>query len=109
MRQSTSLNLDTDRPSVQGLDESNRGNVDSAQTKFEDDLPLQPPNKTVTYDELRQKNREDYQKRNTGMYGQPLPPQQRENYPPITRAPPPKSDEQMQSGVKNKYGDSWSG
>lgn len=106
MKKSNALDLDTDRPSSLELDDSKRGDVDS-QVKYEDDLPLQPAQTQTSYDELRRKNRDDFQKKNVGIYGQSLPTQ--EEMPPVHRAPNRSTDSEQRkaTGPKNKYGDAW--
>jgi hypothetical protein len=58
-----SLDLDLDRPANFGLDDTYRPSIDSPERNFNDNLPLEPPKSSVTYEELRRKNREDYEKR----------------------------------------------
>uniref|UniRef100_A0A1L8DCM4 OCIA domain-containing protein n=1 Tax=Nyssomyia neivai TaxID=330878 RepID=A0A1L8DCM4_9DIPT len=97
---SSSLNIDTDRPANAELDDTYRPNVDAPITKFEDNLPLDPPKSTTSYDELRQKNREEY------MRKMRAPPEQA---PQVERKPlPPREAPPEASGAKNKYGDIWS-
>ena len=68
---------------------------------YEDDMP--PVQKNVTtYDELRKKNREEYQQRRTMSYSRE---QARSVPPPTTSSPPPGSG--TAEGPKNKYGDVW--
>ncbi|KAF2892778.1 hypothetical protein ILUMI_13395 [Ignelater luminosus] len=55
-----SLDIDTTRPEVNGLDDSHRPSIDK-------EMP--PVQKHVsTYEELRKKNREEYQQKRTGSY-----------------------------------------
>ncbi|XP_055702762.1 OCIA domain-containing protein 1 isoform X2 [Phlebotomus papatasi] len=98
----SALNLDTERPANTELDDTYRPNVDSPITKFDDNLPLDPPKTTTSYDELRQKNREEYVRRMRGG----APPEA----PPVDRRPPPPRDVPPEgpTGQKNKYGDVWS-
>ncbi|XP_055688203.1 OCIA domain-containing protein 1 isoform X2 [Lutzomyia longipalpis] len=107
---SSALNLDTDRPANAELDDIYRPNLDEAKpapiTKFEDNLPLDPPKSSTTYDELRQKNREEYmRKMRGGAPAEPSPPPlvERKPLPPREAAPDVSA-----SGQKNKYGDVWS-
>lgn len=58
-----SLDIDVDRPSNSGLDDTFRPSLDSPDRNFNDNLPLEPPKNSVTYEELRRKNREDYDRR----------------------------------------------
>lgn len=109
LNKSNPLDLDTDRPLMSELDGENRGDVD-AETKYQDNLPITPPQNPVTFEELRKQNREEYQKKNTGIYGQSLSVYD-EPTPPISRAPPLRRDDpppQTPTGPKNKYGDTWS-
>lgn len=104
---STSLNLDTERPSHSGLDDTYRPNLDTPGNNFEEvDLPLEPPKHQTTYDELRQRNREEYVKKQQNPLYRPVPP----DTPPVTRAAPERTayDEPMPARKpKNKYGDEW--
>lgn len=69
VHKSTSLNMDTERPSNIGLDDTFRPNVDGPTTHFEDiDLPLDPPKTQTSYDQLRQQNREVYAKKQQNPY-----------------------------------------
>lgn len=61
--QQNSLDLDVDRPANFGLDDTYRPSIDTPDRNFEDNLPLEPPKSSVTYEELRRRNREDYEKR----------------------------------------------
>lgn len=62
-RQQNSLDIDLDRPANFGLDDTYRPSLDSPERNFNDNLPLEPPKNSVTYEELRRKNREDYDRR----------------------------------------------
>lgn len=78
----------------------------------------------VTYDELRKKNREDYEKSlyrsnfGTPPAPQPTSPSPQQNRPTtLTDQPPPwsrefivkgREEQSISSGQKNKYGDDWS-
>lgn len=108
----SSLDLDTDRPVQFDLDESRRGNVDSMM-RLEEELPITASQNAVTYEELRKKNREEYQKRMSGGYSTPSSPNESvEQAPYVIRAPTPRtepSQQQQQGGKKNKYGDEWTG
>lgn len=69
IEKSTSLNMDTERPSNSGLDDTHRPNVDGPTTQFEDiDLPLDPSQSPTSYDEMRRKNRESYASKNNNPY-----------------------------------------
>lgn len=41
---------------------------DSTTTTYEDNLPLDPPRNPTSYDELRQRNRDDYQQKQSNPY-----------------------------------------
>lgn len=98
-----SLDLDVDRPSNFGLDDTFRPSLDSPERNFNDNLPLDPPKSSVTYEELRRKNRDEHDKRMQMPFNsRPLP---RDEMPIVQRAPPEREFDQ--GGVKNKYGDVW--
>ncbi|GAB0099887.1 OCIA domain-containing protein [Sergentomyia squamirostris] len=102
---SGSLNLDTERPTSKELDDTYRPNLDSPITKFDDNLPLDPPKTPTSYDELRQKNRDEYMRK---MRGGGAPPSMESAASPVERRPPqPSSGADGPSGQKNKYGDVW--
>ncbi|KAL7736174.1 hypothetical protein ACLKA6_003719 [Drosophila palustris] len=101
----TSLNLDTDsRPSISGLDDIYRPNLDS-NTMVDTDLPLEPAKPGESYEDLRKKNRDDYMKRQQSPYSRPYdaPVQQR------ATVEPPVQEQSLGIGnaKRNKYGDSW--
>jgi len=119
--QPDALNLDTNRPNYG--DEFTP--TMEGTNNLDDELDIPPPKQVVTYDELRKKNREDYEKsRYRPGYGTPppltaSPPQQ--NYPqqqspsPFPEQPPLRRkttdsdyEQSALSGPKNKYGDVWS-
>lgn len=70
------------------------------------DIPIKPVNPGTTYDELRQRNREEYAKKQQSPYSQPLPP----DAPVVLRQPerPVQRPEAPQRLQTNKYGDAWS-
>jgi len=100
--QQNSLDIDVERPSNFGLDDTYRPSLDSPDRNFNDNLPLDPPKSTVTYEELRRKNREEHDKRLQSPFNRPLP---REEAPLINRPQPERDDQQ--GGARNKYGDVW--
>lgn len=58
-------NLDTNRPTFEGLDESLRPSIDNP--IYEEEMP--PAQKHITtYEELRKQNREEYQQKRIGNY-----------------------------------------
>ncbi|CAH1154141.1 unnamed protein product [Phaedon cochleariae] len=101
----SSLDLDTDRPENKGLDDHNRPSMDNQ--IYEDEMPPEQKHNT-SYDELRKKNREEYQQKRIGNYREPFTPG-------YSGAPPGGSFSGSQSGFsddvpaqpKNKYGDAW--
>ncbi|XP_037034362.1 OCIA domain-containing protein 1-like [Bradysia coprophila] len=111
LQRSTSLNLDTERPSMSGLDDTFRPNLDGPASAVEDDnIPLSPPKNQTSYDELRLKHREDFAKKNPFQQNQnplyrPMPSQEAT---PVVR-PEQQADAQQEvpRGAKNKYGDVW--
>lgn len=104
-QKSNPLDLDTERPVPKGLDETLRPSVDSPITMYEDNLPPEPPKHSVTYEELRRRNREEYLKKTQNPYSRPLPPEA----PVVIRTERPVEEEPTGSkGQKNRYGDVWS-
>lgn len=98
-----SLDLDVDRPVNFGLDDTYRPNMDTPDRSFNDDLPLEPPKSSVSYEELRRRNREEHDRRMQQPFARPLP----RDETPIVNRPLQERDESMPSGLKNKYGDVW--
>lgn len=106
----SSLDLDTTRPENPGLDDYYRPSLDNPVFEEEEDMP--PVQKyTTTYEELRKKNREEYQQKRMGNYKEfsklsspTTPPQlSNETYP--TNADTPAAGSPQTP--KNKYGDVW--
>lgn len=81
--------LDTDRP-YDPYDDSFRSSVDNETEQ----LPIAPPSRSVTYDELRMKNREEYENRRKLYRTGPL-----DDYAPYggSFAPPPAASQDMGS------------
>lgn len=110
-RKSSSLDLDTSRPNISGLDDVYRPTLDNAPpiANYDDlTLPLEPLKPGVSYDELRKKNREEYFQRQQQNQLQVAPPS---GLPPATRAPvirQPELTPEEREARKNKYGDVWS-
>lgn len=104
--QQNSLDIDVDRPANFGLDDTYRPSLDSPERNFNDNLPFDPPKSTVTYEELRRRNRDEYDKRSQAPFSRPIP---RDEAPIINRSQPERDDrdDSFQSGAKNKYGDAW--
>lgn len=101
--QSSALDLDTSRPQAD-LDDSFSRPLDES---YEDNLPLEPPKTAITYDELRKKNREEFEKKQQNPFNRPLP----NDAPVVIREPVPREPREDppfgQGGTKNKYGDVW--
>lgn len=103
-----SLDLDTTRPENPGLDDYYRPSLDNPVFGEEEEMP--PVQKyTTSYEELRKRNREEFQQKRMGNYKDisklpETPPQtSNENY---------SSDSEVTTGnkpqvPKNKYGDVW--
>jgi len=87
------IDLDTSRPTFDGLDDAQRPSMDNP--IFEEEMP--PVQKHATsYDELRKKNREEHQQRRTGNYREPVR---------TSPAQAPPSLPAATEGPRNKYGD----
>lgn len=112
LQRSTSLNLDTERPSMSGLDDTFRPNLDGPASNMEDDnIPLSPPQTQTSYDELRLKHREEYAKKNPFQQNQnPLyrPISSQETTPVVRPEREADVQQEVPRGGKNKYGDIWS-
>ncbi|XP_064483344.1 OCIA domain-containing protein 1-like [Ornithodoros turicata] len=115
---SGSLNLDVEKNvHYQGLDDSQRPSLDNEPVSAESEIP--PAAKSSTsYDELRRRNREEYERRQMGPKHPPAQPPS----PPTYRMPPSNEQSQASSGSrstpstvparstgnkKNEYGDTW--
>lgn len=105
---SSALNLDLEsRPSITGLDDIYRPSLDNT-TFYETELPIEAKQGT-SYEELRKKNREEYEKKQQNPFSS-LPP----NAPVVIREKEAikitsEADSNMSSRSvhKNKYGDTW--
>uniref|UniRef100_A0A1B6E3I4 OCIA domain-containing protein n=1 Tax=Clastoptera arizonana TaxID=38151 RepID=A0A1B6E3I4_9HEMI len=101
----TFTDLDTDRPYDKGLDDTFRPNVDSTTPERPDDFVMPNSSQTVTsYEELRRKNREEYEQRKTKPYRGVVTPED------VPKSLPPRyrdeSNQAQQSWKpKNIYGD----
>ncbi|XP_066256107.1 OCIA domain-containing protein 1 [Euwallacea similis] len=99
-------NYDYDsRPVPEGLDDSFRPSLDNPIILHQEEMP--PEQKHVsTYDELRLKNREEYDQKRIQAYRQSRIPSSQ-----VGASPPPQefNDDYKpaQSGSKTKYGDVW--
>lgn len=97
-----SLDIDTSRPDYDSLDDSLRPTIDSP--IYEEEMP--PVQKhTTTYDELRKKNREEYQQHRVGLYRNA---DQRHSSSSSTSSGvnPKGDDDQAKAPVRtNRYGD----
>lgn len=101
-KQQNSLDLDVDRRTwSDGLDDTHRPSIDTPDRNFNDNLPLDPPKSSATYEELRRKNRDDYDKRMQAPFASRS--LNRDEAPLVNRSPP----ERDESFHKNKYGDVW--
>ncbi|XP_067629316.1 OCIA domain-containing protein 1 isoform X2 [Eurosta solidaginis] len=109
--QSTPLNLDVEnRPSIAGLDDIYRPSLDNPLPFYDTELPIEPK-RGMSYEELRKKNREEYEKNQQSPFSRPLPP----NAPVVIRENAASKtysfDSNTQSNTnvvhKNKYGDTW--
>uniref|UniRef100_T1IRH9 OCIA domain-containing protein n=1 Tax=Strigamia maritima TaxID=126957 RepID=T1IRH9_STRMM len=102
------IGVDTDKNIVyEGLDDSMRPTLDSEST-VKDDVPTPVPSRYTTYDELRDKNRSEYDNkiRDNFLKRTPepkLPPQLPPPPPTVYSDPPAKPVRQK----KGKYGDVW--
>lgn len=100
-----SLDLDLNRPSNSGLDDIYRASLDDPETNFNDNLPLEPPKSSVSYEELRKKNREEYERK---LQSPPSKSPVREEVPIITRQQQPERDDSFErNAARNRYGDVW--
>lgn len=105
----SALNLDMEsRPSITGLDDIYRPSLDNTPF-YETELPIEAKHST-SYEELRRKNREEYEKKQQNAFSRPLPPNApvviRENES-IKTAFGADSSASSKSAHKNKYGDTW--
>lgn len=94
-------------PLSEGLDDSFRPSVDNPIILHEQEMP--PEQKHVTtYDELRKKNREEYEQKRLAIYRQTRLPKTASPQPPPSNEDVELSDEYKPStGSKTKYGDVW--
>jgi hypothetical protein len=74
------------------------------ESNFDDNLPKEAPQNQTTYEQLRKKNREEYEKKMNNPYYRPVNP---EEAPVVRRATQQQQQptEEYQTGPKNKYGD----
>jgi len=100
--------IDMDRPYPEGLDDSRRPTVDSP--VFEDEgLPAATQTLSSTYEELRRKNREEFEQKKTKPFRGVTSPEEvpavirpRGTVPDTPSSPPPTGNRE-----KNQYGDVW--
>lgn len=102
--QQNSLDIDIDRPANFGLDDTFRPNIDSPDSSFNDNLPLEPPKSSTSYEELRRKNREQHNQQMQAPFSRPMA---RDEAPIINRSAPGRDDNFHLGGARNKYGDDW--
>lgn len=95
------------RPPPEGLDDSFRPSVDNPIVICEEEMPPEQKHET-TYEELRKKNREEYEQRRILNARDPS----RTASPQPSQRPPLRNEDvneesKKASGLKNKYGDVW--
>ncbi|XP_055382328.1 OCIA domain-containing protein 1-like [Condylostylus longicornis] len=104
---SNALDLDTERPTFSLDDSQNFGDIGNQN----ETLPLEPPKKLVTYEELRKTNRDNYYKRAQSnapiIQDSPSVIRTRE-IPPSTSNSDEAQNEPIKPMKKNQYGDVWS-
>ncbi|CAD6998676.1 OCIA domain-containing protein 1 [Ceratitis capitata] len=104
---SNALNLDLEsRPSIAGLDDIYRPSLDNPSPFYETELPIEQAKHGTSYEELRKKNREEYEKKQQqNPLSHSLPP----NVPFVNRDNETfkSSPGSSTSGHRNKYGDTW--
>lgn len=61
--QQNSLDIDVNRPANFGLDDTFRPSIDTPDRSFNDNLPLEPPKSSVSYEELRRRNRDEHDRK----------------------------------------------
>ncbi|XP_046391297.1 OCIA domain-containing protein 1 [Ischnura elegans] len=104
------LQLDLDRPTQEGLDDMGRPSLDSIGSLggYDDEEPIGAspagtPAQTVTYEELRRRNREEYEQKRSRPYRQAP---SSEESPIVSRPrPPPPDASSSGSAIRNQYGD----
>jgi len=88
----SSLDMDTSRPQNEGLDDSHRPSMDNP--IYEEEMP--PVQKHVTtYEELRKKNREEYQQKRTGVF---------RDIPKAAPSPPSSGQQSKQTSDQESFG-----
>lgn len=85
MLQPNSLNLDTSRPNYLGLDDTYNPTMGGS-NDLNEDLAIPTRKTTVTYDELRQKNRDEYAKNHSQNRPSSVPYYQQTTQPPPSPA-----------------------
>ncbi|XP_053961974.1 OCIA domain-containing protein 1 [Anastrepha ludens] len=110
---SNALNLDVEsRPSIAGLDDIYRPSLDNPTTFYETEVPIDQAKHGMSYEELRKKNREEFEKKQQNPFSRPLPP----NAPVVIREKEPSKTpfssefnppSTSTKNHKNKYGDTW--
>lgn len=100
--------IDTDRPYAGGLDDSHRPTLDSPISENEG-LPAGTQTLSTTYEELRRKNREEYEQKKTKPFRGVTSP---EDVPAVIRPrgtvpDVPSSPPSTWNREKNQYGDVW--
>jgi hypothetical protein len=75
---------------------------------YEDQIPEKPPKYETTYEELRKKNREEYNQRQSQSFTRQAQAPAPVSPPAQRQAEDPPMQEPARNGPKNKYGDVWS-
>lgn len=105
----TYTDLDTDRPYNEGLLDSNRPSLDDSNPFKEDELPPAAPHSN-TYEDLRKKNREEYEQRKTKPF-RSMPASDETPASRHIKEPETSYDRQSTGPIwdapTNKYGDVW--
>ncbi|CAH1391751.1 unnamed protein product [Nezara viridula] len=94
------MDLDTDRPLSSGFDDF-RPNLDDVQ--MEDSIPSPDRMRSTSYDELRRRNREEYEQKRTKPYRGVVTPEEV----PTVLNPSDMSPIDTSSNPSNIYGDRW--
>ncbi|XP_047115554.1 OCIA domain-containing protein 1 [Schistocerca piceifrons] len=103
--------LDSGYPASEGLDDTYRPTLDSP--AFEEEMPLpEAQQRSTTYEELRRKNREEYEQKKTKPYRgiagtDEVPTVIRQQTPLEEQAPKRPTPPPSWNKPKNKYGDVW--
>lgn len=103
----TYTDLDTDRPYNEGLLDSHRPSLDDSNPFKEDELPPAAPHSN-TYEDLRKKNREEYEQRKTKPFSRSVPSSEETSASRQLKEPnEPGTGPMVWDAPRNKYGDVW--